>query len=270
MIKTDLQSGILYRHWQPPEAQASLLLVHGLGAHSGRWEALAEYFSRNKFNSYALELKGFGATSGLKGHVESFAEYYQDISALRKIIEKENPGKKIFLLGESFGGLLSFLFCIKSPKVFNGLILMAPAFSIKMQVSIWTYLQVFLHLFINPKKHFKAQLTSAMCTRDIDSRKRIDADSLESRVVTAKFTVNYFLAETEARKSRAKWSIPALFLVAGEDKIVNPQETKRIYRWLDAQDKELIKYPEMYHALSIELGKEQVFEDILKWLKQRL
>jgi alpha-beta hydrolase superfamily lysophospholipase len=270
MIKTDPQSGIIYRSWQAPQAQAALLLVHGLGAHSGRWSSFAEFSSSRNLSAYALELKGFGSTPDLSGHIESFDIYFKDILALRKIIEKENPGKKIFLAGESFGGLLSFSAVLKDQKSFDGLILFSPAFSIKMQVSLWSYLQVAMHLFINPKKQFKAHISSSMCTRDPEYQKQIDSDTLESRTVSAKFMANYFLAENEARKFRSKWSMPVLFLVAGEDKVVNPQETKRIFRWLDAKDKELIKYPEMSHALSIDLGREQVFADILKWLKNRL
>jgi alpha-beta hydrolase superfamily lysophospholipase len=270
MIKPDPQDGIICRSWQPLHAQAVLLLVHGLGAHSGRWEALAKYFSNHNFSSYALDLRGFGSTPDLKGHIESFDTYFQDILALRKIIETEHPGKKIFLAGESFGGILSFLLAQKQEKAFSGLILFAPAFSIKMQVSWWDYLQVALHLFINPKKQFKARLKAEMCTRDPVYQQQLDSDPLESREVSAKFMANYFLAERQARKVPTKLVIPVLFLVAGQDKIVNPQETKRIFRWLDAKDKELIKYPEMSHALSIDLGKEQVFADILKWIKNRL
>lgn len=270
MIKTDLQNGIIYYSWQVSDPQAVLLLVHGLGAHSGRWKPFAKFLSSRNLSSYALELKGFGSTSGLKGHIESFDTYFQDILSLRKIIEKENPGKKIFLCGESFGGLLSFSLALKEQRAFAGLILLSPAFSIKMQVSLWTYLQVIMHLFIDPKKQFPAQITNSMCTRDAEYQKQLDSDPMESRVVSAKFMLNYFLAETIARKSKAKWSMPVLFLVAGEDKIVSPQETKRIFRWLDCPDKELKKYPEMYHALSVELGKEQVFEDILRWIKNRL
>jgi alpha-beta hydrolase superfamily lysophospholipase len=270
MIKPDLQSGIIYRSWQSSEAQAALLLVHGLGAHSGRWSAFAEFLSSHNFSAYALELKGFGATPDLRGHIESFDIYFQDILALRKIIEKENPGKKIFLAGESFGGLLSFSAVLKNQRSFDGLILFSPAFNIKMQVSLWSYLQVLMHFFINPRKQFKAQLASSMITRDPEYQKQIDTDTNESRVVSAKFMANYFLAENVARKFRDKWSTPILFLIAGEDKIVKPEETKRIFRWLDCRDKEMIKYPEMFHALSIDLGKEQVFVDILKWLKDRV
>ncbi len=270
MIKTEVFSGISYRNWQASEPQAVFLLVHGLGAHSGRWDALAKYFFEHNISSYALELRGFGSTSSLKGHIDSFETYFKDILILRLIIENDNPGKKVFLIGESFGGLLSFLLIQKESAIFSGVILLAPAFSIKMQVSLWDYLRVAFHLFINSKKQFKVRISAAMCTRDIAYQQQLDSDPLEIRQVSAKFMANYFLAESQARKVPAKLNIPALFLVAGEDKIVNPQETKRIFRWLDAQDKELKKYPEMYHALSIELGKEQVFADILDWIKNRL
>ena len=93
--------------------------MHGLGGYSERWKALAEFFYKRNISSYALELKGFGETSDLKGHIDSFDIYLNDIKSLQRIVAKENPEKKIFLLGESLGGLLSFLLVIKERKWFS-------------------------------------------------------------------------------------------------------------------------------------------------------
>src|SRR3989339_1481917 len=118
----DKENYILYRRWQAQEPQAALLLVHGLGAHTGRWEFMADFFQRNNISSYALELKGFGQTQGERGDIDSLNTYFQDIRSLSDIIRQENPGKKIFLLGESMGALICFLFAALEPRLFSGLI----------------------------------------------------------------------------------------------------------------------------------------------------
>jgi len=270
MVKTDRQSGIIYRTWQVDDPRAVLLLVHGLGAHSGRWRELAEYFLRERFSSYAIELEGFGVTEALQGHVDSFGVYYRDILSLAGIISKENPGKNIFLLGESLGGLISFIFYAGRPEGFSGLVCLAPSFSIRMQVSLWDYLRVFFSLFLNSRKQFPVHFISSMCTRDPQSQKVIDEDIREHRLVTAKFMFNYFKAERSSRSRVFQIKAPVLFLVPGEDKLVSPQASRNIFAKIPAADKQLIEYPEMYHALSVEMGREKVFNDILAWLEKRL
>jgi alpha-beta hydrolase superfamily lysophospholipase len=266
----DQQIYISYQSWEAVSPQAVLLLVHGLGAHSGRWEPLAKYFLGQNISSYALELQGFGQTGGIKGHVESFDTYYDGILALAQLISKENPGKKIFLLGESFGGLLSFLVAHKTPGSFSGLICLAPAFSLSVQVPLWEYFWVVFNFFNNPQKQFKLHFVGEMCTRDPKYQEQIDTDFRECRVASAQFIMSYFFAERSARKIATKLTIPALFLIPIQDQLVSPHASKVIFYRLWAEDKQMIKYPEMFHALSVELDKEKVFADILQWLKKRL
>jgi len=143
-LKADDNVGILYREWGSPGPRVVLLLVHGLGAHTGRWEFLADFFQKNNISSYALELKGFGQTQGERGDIDSLNTYFQDIRSLSDIIRQENPGKKIFLLGESMGALICFLFAALEPRLFSGLICVSPAFAGKLHFSFWTYIGIVL------------------------------------------------------------------------------------------------------------------------------
>jgi alpha-beta hydrolase superfamily lysophospholipase len=59
---------------------------------------------------------------------------------------------------------------------------------------------------------------------------------------------------------------PALFLLSGRDLLVDPRESRAVFKELRSRDKTLIEYPEMLHALSIEAEREKVFSDILAWL----
>ncbi|MDD2703199.1 MAG: alpha/beta hydrolase, partial [Candidatus Omnitrophica bacterium] len=93
MLHTDEASGVMYREWAVPVPRAVLLLVHGLGAHSGRWEAWGDFFLSRNIASFAVELKGFGETREEPGHIDSFSVYLRDIRSLCGVIGREFPGK---------------------------------------------------------------------------------------------------------------------------------------------------------------------------------
>ena len=270
-IKKDKETGITYRHWATAgEPKAILLLVHGIGAHSARWSFLSDFFLQNNISSYAIELRGFGETKDPKGHVDSFKIYFRDLRRLRDIIIEENRGRKVFLLGESLGAIISFLTAIQEPDLFDGLICISPAFMSRLKVSPLEYIKIFLSLAYNPKKQFKIPFDSGMCTRDAGYREILDNDPREHRLATARFVFEILKAQTQSAILKKKIRTPALFLLSGEDKLADPEAAKRIFDGININDKKLIEYPDMYHALSIDLGRERVFKDILEWVKKRI
>src|SRR3990167_9384518 len=143
---------MIYRQWNAVNPKAVLLLVHGLGAHSARWEFLANYFQSRGFSSYSLELRGFGKTTDRpRGHVDSFELYYQDIIELRQLIAREIPDRQVFLLGESLGGLLAFVLASRYHNMFAGLALISPAFANGLKFPLSAYLTLIANL-LNQKK----------------------------------------------------------------------------------------------------------------------
>lgn len=266
----DDKTAIIYRRWEAHPSKAVLLLVHGLGAHTGRWEFLADFFFKNDISSYALELKGFGETRGSRGHIDSFNVYFDDIRRLLNIIKRENPKQKVFLLGESMGGIISFLMAIYEPGLFSGLICISPAFQSRLKFTLLDYLKIFFPLLYNPKKQFDLPFNSEMCTRDIDYQKTMDADEREYRRASSKLLSEFAIAQIRSQILKDRLKTPVLFLVAGVDKLVDSGESLKIFKGLKVKDKAIIQYPNMYHALSIELGREAVFSDILNWLEKRI
>ena len=51
---------------------------------------------------------------------------------------------------------------------------------------------------------------------------------------------------------------------------VGPAAALATIKKMKDKDKEMIEYPGMYHSLSIDLGREKVFEDILDWILRRI
>ncbi|MGD0783276.1 MAG: alpha/beta fold hydrolase, partial [Candidatus Aminicenantales bacterium] len=172
-----LGTDFLYRRWDASPAKAVFLLVHGLGAHTARWDFLGRHFAAHGFPSYAIELRGFGRTPERpRGHVDSFRIYDQDILALRRLIGVEHPGRKVFLLGESLGGLIVFNLAARRPEEFAGQVLIAPAFKNGMKFPLSAYFTLVSRILVQPRKTVAVPFTSAMCTRDPDYRAVMDAD----------------------------------------------------------------------------------------------
>ncbi len=270
-MKRDEKTGIIYETWSLPSPKAVFLLIHGLGAFSGRWHLLADFFLRNNISSYAIELKGFGETEGLKGHVDSFSIYIRDILCLYEIIKRENSGKNIFLIGESMGGLIALLLAGRKPDLFAGLICSSPALKNRMKFSLSEKIKIYTGMILYPRKQFEMPFNPEMCTRDPDCQKAMDEDRREHRLATPGLLFNILLAQNRVNSLKEKIKIPVLFLIAGDsDKIIDPGESKAVFNGLKTKDKEIIEYADMYHSLSVELDRGKVFGDILRWVNKRI
>jgi len=259
-MATEDKERIEYRQWALPAPRAVFLLVHGLGAHAGRWEAIGDFFLKKGISSYAIELP----------RQNLFRNCNDNILKLYDIAAKNNPAKKIFLIGESMGAIISFLLAAKKPGLFSGVVCISPAFASRYAPALLDGIKILAPLLYNPGKEFKLPFDSSMCTRDPEYRKKMDEDMREYRTVSSKLIIEILLTQARAGRMKKKLTTPVLFLVAGEDKIVDPRSAGAIFNGLLVKDKTLVEFPGMYHSLSIELGKELVFEEISRWVGKRI
>ena len=269
-IVENKEKGIIHEEWKCVRPKAALVLVHGLGACTSRWNFLANFFLAHEISSYAIMLKGFGKTPGPKGHIDSFSTYIHDVREFCELVKKENPGIKVFGLGESMGGLISFIVAGQYPDLFDGLICISPAFGNRMKFSLMEFLRIFLSYPFNNKKQFDLPLTSSMCTRDEEYQKVIDSDPDEVRTASSKLLVDIAIAEIHSGCISKKITKPVLFLLAGDDVLVDPEASVKMFNSLKINDKTIKRYPKMRHALSIDLGREDVFSDALEWLDKKI
>jgi alpha-beta hydrolase superfamily lysophospholipase len=271
---TELQgTDYLFRRWLtgPASPKAVFLLVHGMGAHTARWHFLAGYLADNGYASYAPELRGYGRTPERpRGHVDSFKVWDRDILAMREMIGRAFPGKKVFLLGESMGGLIAFDLAGRHADKFAGAVLISPAFKNGMKFPLSVYLKFVPFLLFNPKHMVDVPFTSETATRDLEYAAVMNANPDELRVASLKLLAGFMPVQGRAGRLARKYTVPALFLIPGVDHLVDERAGRKIFEKVASPDKTLIEYPEMFHALSIDLDREKVFRDIVDWAGQRV
>ena len=265
---------VLFRKWAPPSPEAPravFLLVHGLGAHSARWEFLAGALAEAGFASYAIELRGFGRTPDRpRGHVDSFRLWDDDILALGDVVGKEHPGARVFLLGESLGGLVAFNLAALHPEPFAGLVLLAPAFKNAMKFPASAYAKLALLLLVRPKLMIDVPFTSEMVTSDPAYLAVMNASPDEVRQASLKLLGGCLPEQSRAMRKGPGLGVPVLVLLAGRDLLVDTRAARKAFDRVALTDKTLVEYPGMLHGLSIEAGRDRVFRDIIHWAGARL
>lgn len=97
--------------------EPDILAVHGLGGSAYNWVPLAERLGRS---IRAIDLPGFGYSPPLEHHrLEAFA------AVVTEAIEQ--TGRRVTLLGNSMGGLITMMVAAGRPDLVSRLILIAPA-----------------------------------------------------------------------------------------------------------------------------------------------
>lgn len=121
-------------HQQPPKG--IVLLIHGLNGHSGKKLKVTESLLELNFGVVAFDLEGFGRSTGRHGYYDHFHSLIDDTLALLQRIQTSFPAQKVFVFGESMGGLLALSTVLKTSqsttRLVHGIIIQAPAISIHM------------------------------------------------------------------------------------------------------------------------------------------
>ena len=126
-----LADGVFYRHWPASgSVRGVILLAHGLGEHSGRYQGLAEFFCPRGIAVVAPDHFGHGHSPGHRAHIGNFAEFLQPLLQLRALIAQWYPSAPCFLLGHSLGGLIAARLLLDAQDQFAGAALSAPALAV--------------------------------------------------------------------------------------------------------------------------------------------
>ncbi|HYC55717.1 MAG TPA: alpha/beta hydrolase [Candidatus Binatia bacterium] len=119
---------IVYRVWTPQgPARALVVLVHGMGEHSGRYDHVGRFLADHGMVVWALDLRGHGRSGGQLGTVERFEDFLDDLAAFHARAAAAHAGLPVVLLGHSMGGLVVTAYLMDRPLRPDFVILSGPA-----------------------------------------------------------------------------------------------------------------------------------------------
>lgn len=123
--------GIYHQAWLPAvDPVAAIMLVHGLGEHSGRYGHVAEALVAAGHAVHALDLRGHGKSEGPRVFVRSYDELMRDLEIFRAHVVAEHPGLPFVVLGHSMGGNLALGHTLAHQDGIAALVLSGPAIKV--------------------------------------------------------------------------------------------------------------------------------------------
>jgi alpha-beta hydrolase superfamily lysophospholipase len=211
--------------------------------------------------------------------VESFDDYVDDgahvLEQIYRILEAEKKSERIelTLFGHSMGGLISLRTVFLHTELalragLRRLITSAPLLGLAFEVPLLKR-AVGQLLARTPLGAFQMEtgLDVSATSRDPAVVEAYSHDRLVHSKATSKFYFGMLeaIADTRARKD-GLWT-PVLALLPQADRLVDPKASLKFFEELQTPHKSIKTFPEYYHESFNDLGKDEVFEEIRKWLR---
>jgi len=262
-------SSRLYQQaWTPDnDPRAAILLIHGLGEHSGRYEHVADHLTRRGFAVHALDHYGHGKSDGLAGYVERFSVYLDGVAALLEKVRDEHADQPLFLLGHSMGGLIASAFLLEQQAAFQACVLSGPAIKSDQAPPGIVIALIRLLSTLAPTLPL-IQLDASGVSRDQNVVEAYMKDPLvhhgrlSARLISE---MSAAMRNTLARASEI--SLPIIFMHGEADTLTSPSGSAEMFGKIGSTDKTLKTYPGLFHEIFNEPEQDTVLADMSTWLE---
>lgn len=258
------------RAWLPDEPSRTLLVVHGFGEHSGRYDELGAWFAARGCAVHAFDHRGHGRSAGIRTHVERFAELLDDLAAFHAIVREEHASAPVTLLAHSMGGLVALAYLAERRPLVSGAIVSGPALATDRAVPRSRLVLARLLRRVAPKLALAAGLDVTGLSRDAEVVRRYVEDPLVVRTMTASLGAELLAAAAATRSRAAAIAAPVLLLHGKQDPLCPVAASEEFASQLTASGSALRVYPELRHEIFNEPEREQVFADAWRWVEETL
>ncbi len=251
-----------------PDAAAVLLIVHGYGEHCGRYDHVMRWLHDRGYAVAAFDYRGHGKSQGVRGHVERFREYLDDVDAFVGAHMASAGSRKVYLIGHSLGGLIASSYVLEQPEGIDGVVLSSPSMGFKVKVNPIKSLLGKGMSALWPTLSLPTGIPVADLSTDQAVGRAYDADPLVNKTTTARWYTEALAQQQLVLRHADRIQVPLLLMQAGSDRIADPDVSQNFLAALGSADKEMKWYEGMYHEIFNEIQKEDVFADLAAWLQK--
>ena len=254
---------IFYRFYPVPGARHTVIMIHGYGEHSGRYEKFPEKMRNLSAQFAVMDLRGMGKSGGARGDVGSLEDYLRDISGFIEHLRGTYAiPKKFILFGHSLGGLLAASWAMKNPEPVKILILSAPFMGLKFP-RFFGSVNRLIRLFA-PRFIYRNPVRSRTLSHDPVEVAIHRKDPFILRHISARL-IGEIARHTEALRKQPILSIPfpVHMLVPAEECVVDAKASRRFFERLVAPRKDRTNFEGFFHEIFNEREQQKAF-NVLK------
>lgn len=252
----------------PTEGQILVALLHGYGEHAGRYAHVGRAWAEHGIRTLAVDLRGHGRSSGVRGYVERFDDYHLDATALVDEARAEANGRPIFLFGHSMGGLIALHWLLSGGgKDLAGLALSSPLCAVKADVPAWKTKLGTAMSRVYPKLSLPSGLVGRDVSRDPEQARIYDSDPLNNKNATSRWYTETVAAMARVGERARELQLPTILLYGGDDRVASADATDRLAATLAMSDQTKERLPGYYHELvnEPEADRDRVIARYAAW-----
>ncbi|HYN07548.1 MAG TPA: alpha/beta hydrolase [Vicinamibacterales bacterium] len=268
---------LIGRDWPLPghvTRRGAVLLIHGVGEHSGRYDHVADALHAVGLHVRGYDQRGFGVSQGPQGRLPwsdalqddaqlMYAKYEADLAA-------QGESRPPFLLAHSMGGAVAARIVTARSVRPRGLILSSPAFDPVLSAAERGAIEFFSGSAPNlPLRH---HIRPEQVTHDPDVIQAIKDDILMHNHVSPRLVMSIITAGQGALATAPTLTVPTLLQVAGSDSVVVPAKSRDFAQALPDGVGCLLWYEHLFHEIYNESppDRARVLSDLQTWLKSQL
>lgn len=219
------------QQWPLPTGTAArgrVLIVHGLGEHIGRYDALARELNTAGWAVSGFDHRGHGRSPGARGRIPAPDSLCADLACVWDAVVAADGGRAPVLLGHSLGGLVAARFVAEALaaqpaawcRAVPRLVLSSPALDPGMNAAQKALLAVLGRLA--PDLAVSNGLQAPWISRDPAVVRAYEQDPLVHDRVAARLVRFIVDAGEQVRACAPAWRTPTLLMWAGADRCVAP------------------------------------------------
>ncbi|RDI99244.1 lysophospholipase [Dyella solisilvae] len=260
---------LFVRDWPHPRAQDAVLIVHGLGEHSGRYQRLATWFHTRGYAVRSYDQRGHGRTSGIRGAMSHPDDLLEDLATVYEDYASALPRPPL-LLGHSMGGLVAARTVLDRRIQPPAMVLSSP--SLRTWEPAWKQRLAGLVAKVLPNLPLPNGLPFDKLSHDPQVEPAYRSDPLRHGWITPRLAEFIFRAGAATVSDAVQLRVPTLLLVAGADKLVNPSGSRDFAAAAWAGPCLTTRYFDaLFHELfnEAEPARSQVLKQLGDWLQKR-
>ncbi len=256
---------ILTRRWEAAGTpRAGILIVHGLGEHSGRYEHVGAALAGRGFAVHAFDLPGFGSSGGARAYVDRFDVYLDHVA--ERLGDVAGLDAPTVLFGHSLGGLIGLAYAISRRTSPSLLAVSAPVLDADVPVIKKVAARVLSR--VAPKLSLPNDIMGEQLSRDPKVGEAYFADPLVCTKTTTRLGAEFLaVMQPTTAACKAGLPVPTLVIHGAEDTLVPPASGE----FLDGvPGVKRIVFPEFRHEPHNEDGGAVMVDTLAGWIDRNL
>jgi len=260
-----------YRYYPPAGSpRARVVCLHGIQSHAGWYEYSCRRMAEAGYAVNFLDRRGSGVNHEARGDTPRFRRLLDDIGEFLRSLSLMTPGLRSILVGISWGGKLAVGMQKRHRGLTDALALLCPGFCPRVRAPFSERFAIFFTRLFRPRKLFPIPLSEPeLFTANPRWLEFLRKDPLALHQATARFLTQSARIDIYLRLAARHVRVPLLLMLAGQDRIIDNEATRRFIQRFPSPDKHVIEYPDAHHTLEFEPNPEAFLDDLLAWLTRQ-